>query len=106
LVTGSSQAIALTSTTTAEGGAGRPTPPPAVPPPPQAFFHKALAPLRHGIDPHPKPPGDPDVLLAVGGGQHDPGPDNLALLGGRPAQPALQHPPLGGGPGDRKRAGS
>jgi hypothetical protein len=40
------------------------------------------------------------------GRQHDPGPDDLALLGGRPAQPALQHPPLAGGQGDRKRAGS
>src|SRR5215217_6529826 len=106
LVAGSSQAIALTSTTTAEGEAARPTRPLAIPQPAEAFFDKALTPLRHGIDRHPKPPGDPDVLLAVGGGQHDPGPDDLALLGGRPAQPALQHPPLAGGQGDRKRAGS
>src|SRR5512132_69370 len=105
-IAGSSQAIALTSTTTAEGELARPTRPLAIPQPAKPLLDKALAPLRHGVDRHPKPPRDLDVLLAVGGGQHDPGPDDLALLGGRPAQPALQHPPLAGGQGDRKRAGS
>src|SRR5829696_2043887 len=104
LVAGSSQAIALTSTTTAEGEAARPTRPLAIPQPRKAFFDKALAPLRDGVDRHPQPPGDPDVLLAIGGLKHDPGPDDLTLLGGRPTQPRLQHPPLAGGQGDRERA--
>src|SRR4029450_4068912 len=94
LVTGSSQAIALTSTTTAEGEAARPARPLAIPQPSHPLSAKALAPLRHGVAPHPKPPGDPDVLPPIGGRQHDPGPDDLALLGGRPGQPALPHPPL------------
>src|SRR5215217_5887059 len=71
-----------------------------------AFFDKALAPLRDRVDRHPQPPSNLGVLLAVGGGQHDPGPHHLTLLGGRPPQPALQHPPLAGGQGDRKRAGA
>src|SRR5215216_3110634 len=58
------------------------TRPLAIPQPAEAFFDKALAPLRHGVDRHPKPPGDPDVLLPIGGRQHDPGPHDLALLGG------------------------
>jgi hypothetical protein len=81
---------------TAEGEPARPARPLAVPQPRKAFFDKALAPLRHRVDRHPKPPGDRDVLLAIGG-QHDPGPDDLALLGRRPAQPSLQHSPLAGG---------
>src|SRR5918995_4806544 len=101
---GSSQAIALTSTTTAEGELARPTRPLAIPQPGEAFFDKALAPLGHRVDRHPQPPSNLGVLLAVGGGEHDPGPHHLALLGGRPAQPALQHSPLAGGQGDRKRA--
>src|SRR5215218_5746744 len=103
---GSSQAIALTSTTTAEGEAARPARPLAIRKPPKSLLDKALAPLRHRVDRHPKPPGDLDVLLPIGGLQHDPGPDHLALGGGRPAQPALQHPPLASGEHDRKRAGS
>src|SRR5215216_935273 len=101
---GSSQAIALTSTTTAEGEAARPARPLAIPQPRKAFFDKAFAPLGHGVDRHPKPPGDLAVVLAVGGGQHDPGPHHLTLLGSGLAHPALQHPPLGGGQGDHKRA--
>src|SRR4029450_666647 len=97
LVTGSSQAIALTSTTTAEGEAARPARPLAIPQPAKPLFDKALAPLRHGVDRHPKPPGDPDVLLPIGGRQHDPGPEHPARL-----QPS----PLAGGRGDRTRAGS
>src|SRR5215218_1320656 len=103
---GSSQAIALTSTTTAEGEAPRPARPLAIRKPPKSLLDKAFAPLRHRVDRHPKPPGDRDVLLPIGGLQHDPGPDHLALGGGRPAQPALQHPPLASGEHDRKRAGS
>src|SRR6266511_2791156 len=83
---GSSQAIALTSTTTAEGEAARPARPLAISQPPKSLLDKAFAPLRHRVDRHPKPPGDPDVLLPIGGLQHDPGPHHLALLGGRPAQ--------------------
>src|SRR6266508_3021311 len=78
-VAGSSQAIALTSTTTAEGETARPAGPLAVPQPAKAFLDKAFAPLRHGVDRHPKPPGDPGVLLPLGGRQHDPGPHHLAL---------------------------
>src|SRR5215218_3001929 len=106
LVAGSSQAIALTSITTAEGEAARPARPLAVSEPSKSLFHEAFAPLRHRVDRHPQPPRDVDVLLAVGGGQHDPGPHHLALLRGRPPQPALQHPPLAGRQGDRKRAWS
>src|SRR5215207_8240949 len=91
-IAGSSQAIALTSTITAEGELARPTRPLAVCEPAKPLLDKALAPLRHGVDRQPQPPGDRDVLLAVGGGQHDPGPHHLA--------------PLAGGQGDRKRAGS
>src|SRR5215211_411593 len=105
-IAGSSQAIALTSTITAEGELARPTRPLAVCEPAKPLLDKALASLRHGVDRQPQPPGDRDVLLAVGGGQHDPGPDDLALLGGQPAEPRLQHSPLAGGQGDRKRAGS
>jgi hypothetical protein len=35
------------------------------------------------VDRNPKLPGDPGVLLALGGGQHDSGPQDLALLGRR-----------------------
>src|SRR6266540_3747610 len=106
LVAGSSQAIALTSTTTAEGEAARPARPLAIPQPAKAFLDEAFAPLRHGVDRHPQPPGDPDVLLPLGGLQHDPGPHHLALLGSGLAHLGLQHPPLGGGQRDRKRARS
>jgi hypothetical protein len=62
-VAGSSPAIALTWTTTAEGEAARPARPLAIPQPAKAFSGKALAPLRHGVDRHSQPPGDPGVLL-------------------------------------------
>src|SRR6266545_5667299 len=101
---GSSQAIALTSMTTAEGEAARPARPLAIPQPAKPLLGEAFAPLRDRVDRHPQPPGDPGVLLAVGGGQHDLGPNDLTLLGGRPTQPAHQHPPLCGGQPDRKRA--
>src|SRR4029450_618341 len=98
-VAGSSQAIALTSTTTAEGEAARPARPLAIPQPAKPLLDKTLAPLRHRVDRHPKPPGDRDVLLPIGGGQHDPGPHDLALLGGRATQPTPQQPPPACGPG-------
>src|SRR5919201_92567 len=90
---GSSQAIALTWTTTAEGEAARPARPLTIPQPPKALLDEAFAPLRHRVDRHPQPPRDHDVLLPVGGGQHDPGPHHLALLGSGLAHPGLQQPP-------------
>jgi hypothetical protein len=105
LVAGSSQAIALTSMTTAEGkrrdrpGRLRSLNPRT------ALLAEPLAPLRHRVDRHPKPARDLDVLLCLGG-EHDPGPEDVALLRGRPAQPAPQHPPLGGCQRDRERAGA
>src|SRR4029453_3575693 len=92
--------IALTSTTTAEGEAARPAWPLAIPQPGKPLLRKALAPLRPRVDRPPQPPRDLDVLLAVGGLQHDPGPYYLALLSGRPPQAAPPHPP----PGSRQRA--
>src|SRR4030095_3017794 len=65
-----------------------------------------LAPSQPRVAPPPHPPRNLDVLLAVAGLQHDPGPYYLALLSGRPPQPALQHPPLGSRQRDRKRAWS
>jgi hypothetical protein len=53
----------LTSTTTAEGEAARPARPLAVSQPTKAFLDEAFAPLRHGVDRHPQPPSNPDVLL-------------------------------------------
>src|SRR5213592_351931 len=102
----STRPAVMTSSPTAEGEPARPALPLAIPQPSKSLLDKAFAPLRHRVDRHPKPPGDLDVLLPIGGLQHDPGPHHLALLGGRPAQPALQHPPLAGGEHDRKRAGS
>ena len=43
----------------------------------------------------PSRPRDPDVLLAIGGGQHDPGPKDLTLLGRWPAQPWPPAPAAG-----------
>ena len=85
----------LVSMTTAEGKRRDPARPLAIPQPRTALLAEPLAPLRHRVDRHPKPARELDVLLCLGG-EHDPGPEDVALLRGRPAQPALQHPPLGG----------
>src|SRR6266545_2949881 len=103
-VVGNSQAIALTSTTTAEGETARPARPLAVGQPFHALLDVAFAPLGGGVGRDLELAGDPGVGPPRGGQQHDPGPGDLPLLGGRLAHQGLQPPALRRPEHDLKRA--
>src|SRR5450759_2826634 len=81
---GSSQAIALTATTSAGGKTRSAAGPGALGQTGQALLEEALPPFRHDLDRGVEPLGDLRVLLALGGQEHDPGPDDIAIRCGIP----------------------